>query len=462
MKRISPQLTLAVSLTAMFSAFGQPIGLEITQQPLSRMIYVSTNATFSVGAAGSPAPSFQWRFNGNDLPGKTNASLIVVSAQFTNAGPYSVVVRNDGGSVTSQTAWLSVLPTNVVNLGDRELRFGDPSSPVWEGASIGDDAPTITGDGLSLFYISKAPGGLGGYDIWMATRPTLSAPWGTPVNLGATINSSADEATPRLSPDGLSLYFSSSRPGGLGHYDLWVATRPTPADTFNAPANLGPAINSKTLDDSTPQISGDNRTLVFVRSSGNSNSGLQVWMSTRTNALAPWEPARRLPPPIDDSINFNLPVGISRNGLLLFLKSDRPNPVGAPDSAIYVCSRSTQDQPFGPPALIRPILGPENTDFCSLLDDGRTLSVATYRNPDGRPQLRQMEMTWLPQLAASKGPGQLQLELLGREGATYELQISPDLNTWQPWVTTNTTASVQLSDPASAPEKRRFYRALGH
>jgi hypothetical protein len=303
---------------------------------------------------------------------------------------------------------------------------------------------------------------LGGADIWMATRPTLSAPWGTPVNLGATINSSADEATPMLSPDGLSLYFASSRPGGSGHFDLWVATRPTLADPFSAPANLGPAINSKTLDDSTPQISGDNRTLVFVRSSGNSNSGLQVWMSTRTNALAPWEPARRLPPPIDDSVNFNLPVGISRDGLLLFLKSDRPNPVGAPDSAIYVCGRSTQDQPFGPPALIRPILGPVNTDLCSLLDDGKTLYVAGHRPTDHWSQLQQMEMTWLPQLAASKEPGHLHLELLGREGATYELQVSPDLNTWQPWLTTNATGRIQLAVPASPPDGDRFYRVLSH
>src|SRR5215813_11839881 len=102
MKRISLLLTFSVSLALTFSAFGQPIVPEITKQPLPQMIYVGTNATFNVVATGSPTPSFQWRFNGNDLPGKTDASFTAISAQFTNAGPYSVVVRNDVGSVTSQ------------------------------------------------------------------------------------------------------------------------------------------------------------------------------------------------------------------------------------------------------------------------------------------------------------------------------------------------------------------------
>src|SRR5262249_50320383 len=144
MKKISLQITRAVFFAAMFNAFGQSI--EITQQPASQMIYVGTNTTFSVVVTASPAPSFQWRFNGNDLPGKTNPSLTVVSAQFTNAGPYSVLVRNDGGSVTSQTGWLSVLPTNVVNLGDRELRFSEPSDLVWEAPNIDDLGPSVTGD----------------------------------------------------------------------------------------------------------------------------------------------------------------------------------------------------------------------------------------------------------------------------------------------------------------------------
>jgi hypothetical protein len=453
---------------ASLSTFGQPAAPEINHQPTNSVLYVGGNAVFNVTAAGALPPSFQWRFQGLDLPGKTNSSLTVSKAQFTNAGPYSVVVSNDNGLVTSQTAWLSVLPTNVVNLGDRELRFGALSAPIWEGARIDDQSPLLTGDGLSLFYGSTAPGGSGGLDIWMVTRPSLSAPWGTPVNLGPTINSSANDGGPRLSPNGLSLYFVSNRAGGRGSYDIWIATRPTLSAPFGSPVNLGPAINS-TADESDPHISADERTLVFTSSRLGGVGANETWMSTRTNATAPWEPARYLPPPINHA-NDTFPVEISRDGLLLFIKSWRPltSPSGANvTAAIYVCPRASQDEPFGAPVLIQPILGigTGGADYCSLSDDGTTLYVGTYRTsfPDW-PQVLQMSLTALPQLTAPTRTalGELQFGLLGREGANYEIQFSPDLANWNPWLSTNTSGSVVISDAAAAPEGHRSYRALSH
>jgi hypothetical protein len=468
MKANRDYLTFAACLAATLTGFGQSGDPGLPEQPVSQWPYVGGNIVFSVIATGAPPPSYQWRFRGIDLPGKTNSSLSILHAQFTNAGPYSVVVSNDSGVVTSQTAWLSVLPTNVVNLGDRELRFGQLSVPIWEAARSNDEPPFVTGDGLTLFYGSEAGGGSGGLDIWMVTRPTLSSPWGTPVNLGPTVNSSANDSGPRLSRDGLSLYFHSNRSDGLGGVDIWVATRPGLDAPFSAPVNLGPSINSSG-DDDIPIISADNRTLVFDSSRSGGPGENDIWMSTRTNAAAPWEPARLLPAPINHS-GDTFAVELSPDGLLLFLKSWRPisDPPGAnPVCGLYVCRRSSQDQPFGAPVLIRPILGigTGGVDFSSLSDDGATLYLGTYRNlyPDW-PQLRQIDVTLLPQLSIPKGtaPGQFQLELLGREGANYEIQVSPDLSTWTPWLTTNTASKVQLSDPIPAPEGRRFYRALSH
>jgi hypothetical protein len=468
MKTIAHYLMFAACLAATLSGFAQPAAPIILRQPTNQMPYIGATPTFSVVATGAPPPTFQWRFRDIDLPGKTNSSLPVIQAQFTNAGPYSVVVSNDSGVATSRTAWLSVLPTNVVNLGDRELRFGELSAPIWEAPNIDDQNESVTGDGLTLFYASRAPGGSGGLDIWMVTRPTLSSPWGTPVNLGPTVNSSDDEDCPRLSPDGLSLYFQSNRSGGQGSFDIWVATRPTVSAPFGAPVNLGPAINSDS-DDFLPQISADNRTLVLSSSRNVGPGQLEIWMSTRTNALAPWEPAHRLPAPVNHAGDTFAPE-ISRDGLLLFIKSWRPitDPPGAPEpGALYVCRRSSQDQPFGAPVLIRPILssGPSGVDMSSLSDDGRTLYVGTFAGPyPDWPQFREIDITPLPQLSPPKGtaPGQFQLELLGREGANYDLQVSPDLNVWSPWLTTNTTGTASFSDPTPAPDGRRFYRALTH
>jgi hypothetical protein len=468
MKTNANYLMFSACLAATLSGFAQPTAPIFLRQPTNQMPYIGGTLTFSVVATGAPPPTFQWRFRGIDLPGKTNSSLSVTHAQFTNAGPYSVVVSNDNGVVTSQTAWLSVLPTNVVNLGGVELLFGEPSATnVWAGARIDDGEQTLTGDGLTLFYSSTAPGGSGRMDIWMITRPSLSAPWGTPVNLGPTINSSADDGGPNLSPDGLSLYFCSNRAGGRGGWDIWVATRPTLSAPFTSPVNLGSAINSNS-DETDPHISADNRTLVFTSSRLGGPGANEVWMSTRTNAMAPWEPARYLLPPINNA-DDTFPVEISRDGLLLFLKSWRPlaSPSGANNThAIYVSRRASQDEPFGAPVLIQPMLGlAHESDYCSLSDDGTTLYVGTYRT--GFPnwaQVRQMSVTALPQLTTPtrNGLGQFQFELLGREGANYELQFSPDLDTWQPWLTTNTTGTVQLADPASAAESSRFYKAVSH
>jgi hypothetical protein len=83
---------------------------------------------------------------------------------------------------------------------------------------------TIRKDGLLLIFTSDRPGGLGGLDLWVSTRRTTIDPWGEPVNLGPSVNSEADERGPALANDGVTLYFSSTRPGGYGGGDLWVTT----------------------------------------------------------------------------------------------------------------------------------------------------------------------------------------------------------------------------------------------
>lgn len=357
------------------------------------------------------------------------------------------------------------LPTNVVNLGTRELSFGQLSAPIWQAARQDDAAPCITGDGLTLFYASSASDGSGGLDLWTVTREHASSAWRQPVNLGPTVNSPSSDMTARLSPDGLSLYFASNRPGGEGDYDIWVATRPRRSAPFASPVNLGATVNSGS-DDAIMDVSADNRTLVFGSLRPDGLGNYDVWLSTRASADAPWGPAENLDAPINSS-SGDFPVALSRDGLLLFFKSWRPNPVGPVIAAIYVCQRASTGEPFGPPVLVRPILGigTGGADFSTLSDNGATLYVGTYRTQYPHwPQLVQIGITVLPQLSApaKTATGELQFELLGRPGAIYEIRTSPDLRTWTPWLTTNTADRVTLSDPTTGPEGHRFYRALSH
>src|SRR2546426_3456585 len=88
-----------------------------------------------------------------------------------------------------------------------------------------DDRIAIRRDGLEIFVSTNRPGGVGGQDIWVATRATTVDRWSPPVPLGQVVNSPYDDGSPALSFDGTELYFYSERPGGFGGRDLYVSTR---------------------------------------------------------------------------------------------------------------------------------------------------------------------------------------------------------------------------------------------
>jgi Tol biopolymer transport system component len=100
-----------------------------------------------------------------------------------------------------------------------------PASLVPELSSPGtDNRPNLRADGLEIFFYSDRTGSVGGAHIWISTRPDVTAPWSAPVNLGATVNSTAADIHPSLSADGRTLIFASARLGGEGT-DLYMTMR---------------------------------------------------------------------------------------------------------------------------------------------------------------------------------------------------------------------------------------------
>ncbi|MDF9832450.1 autotransporter-associated beta strand protein/T5SS/PEP-CTERM-associated repeat protein [Ereboglobus sp. PH5-5] len=79
----------------------------ITKHPSAQTITVGGSATFTVTATGAGL-TYQWKKNGTDIPGATNANLVVTNAQKSDAGNYTVVVTNPAGSKTSNPATLTV------------------------------------------------------------------------------------------------------------------------------------------------------------------------------------------------------------------------------------------------------------------------------------------------------------------------------------------------------------------
>src|SRR5438093_1236003 len=89
-------------------------------------------------------------------------------------------------------------------------------------SAANEQRPVIRFDGLELFLWSDRPGSFGGTDLWVSTRERVSDPWGTPLNLGGTVNSIYDEAQPYIASDRSTLLFSSNRPDGAGGFDLYA------------------------------------------------------------------------------------------------------------------------------------------------------------------------------------------------------------------------------------------------
>jgi len=78
----------------------------IVTQPHSQTNAVGATITFTVGASGSGTLACQWQFNGTNIAGATANPFVLVNAQLTNNGNYSVIVTNLFGSVTSSNAVL--------------------------------------------------------------------------------------------------------------------------------------------------------------------------------------------------------------------------------------------------------------------------------------------------------------------------------------------------------------------
>jgi OOP family OmpA-OmpF porin len=160
---------------------------------------------------------------------------------------------------------------NDIWISKREILNSPWQEPVNLGSNVNSPAgelePSISGDGLELYLGCWAD-----YILRVCTHPTKDAPWSSPVKIGPPVCSvepaleigSNDAWAPDISADGLSLYFSSTRVGGYGGTDIWVATRNTTADPWGEPVNLGPNVNTDS-DDWSPCISTDGLTLVFSR-----------------------------------------------------------------------------------------------------------------------------------------------------------------------------------------------------
>jgi len=272
-----------------------------------------------------------------------------------------------------------------------------------------DNHPAISKNGLTLFITSNRPGGVNGVnlskvaEIWVSQRASLDEPWGPPQNLGPIINSlGSNTGVPNLSPDGHLMFFNSARPGGCGADDLYVSRRKNERDDFGwqAPVNLGCTINGAFDDDGPTYFEDDEAGTITM-----------YFNSTRPGGIGN---ANIYASSLGDDGTFGPAVLVSelssprvdgrtairRDGLEILLSSNRLGSIGSND--LWVSTRTTTSAAWSTPVDLGP---PVNSRFAqggaALSPDAKTLYFFSTR-PGGFGG-RDLYVTTRTELCDAKG-----------------------------------------------------------
>ena len=108
--------------------------------------------------------------------------------------------------------------------------------------------PSLTLDESRLYFVSDRPGGLGGLDIWYCPLDA-DGNLGTPVNMGAPINTVGDETSPFFHFQSSTLFFSSNGHSGYGGLDVYKSHYSDDDEAWSMPVNIGAPINSSKDDE---------------------------------------------------------------------------------------------------------------------------------------------------------------------------------------------------------------------
>ena len=251
-----------------------------------------------------------------------------------------------------------------------------------------DGCPIQSPDGLSLYIASNRPGGRGGLDIWVATRASTGAPWGAPVNLGEPVNSAADDFCPTpVGKRGLFFVSREALPGACGQGDIYF-TRRSGSGAWAEPERLlcAPAGPNSELDEQGPSWVDTNgkrraqKQLYFSRNSVVPAVAGEIFMSTRQNG-ARFGPATAVAA-LNDAAANDIQPNVRADGLEVVFSSNRSGGLGAQD--IWVSSRSSVGDPWSAPANLGSAVNTAVAESRpSLSQNGRQLLFGRAPGPEG-------------------------------------------------------------------------------
>jgi hypothetical protein len=256
------------------------------------------------------------------------------------------------------------------------------TDPSFNGAAL-DGCPFISRDGKTFYMASNRPGGLGGIDIWVSTRASVQDGWGSPVNVGAPVNSPANDFCPTIARDGHLFYFVSNREGGCGGDDIYT-TRLRP-DGWDPVENLGCDVNSAANEASPFPLPERSKGPVLYFSSNRAGGFTDEAPGAVAGDSDLYESAShggtfgvpQLVAGANSAADDGQP-NVRRDGLELFFFSTRSGGVGVAD--LYSAPRSSTTEPWSTPVNLGPNVNSALADTRpSLSWDGTTLYFGSTR-----------------------------------------------------------------------------------
>jgi hypothetical protein len=233
----STTLNSLVEIELWGGAAGTAVAPVITTQPISQNVSVGGTVTFTAAASGTPAPSYQWKVDGLVIPGATASSLVLTSAQTSDAGNYTVSATNSSGTVTSNVATLTVGSGSIGVLLQAE-------NAVLVGALVKSNQTGYTGTGFADYINSSSD-----YVEWTATIPSAGsrtltfryASTGPARNLEIKVNGSVVNSA---------LAFATTGGANIWAVQTMTATLPAGTVTIRATATgtSGPNIDYLRID----------------------------------------------------------------------------------------------------------------------------------------------------------------------------------------------------------------------
>jgi len=195
-----------------------------------------------------------------------DGSLLVFTRLLPVEGSSSFFQEDFFMSRHDSAGWQTAVPLDELN------------TPMNEGAQA------VSANGKLLFFtLCNHPEGLGSCDIWLSKRK--EGKWAPPVNAGPVINTGGWEGQPSFSAFGDVLYFSSTRPGGKGKKDLWMATLlgwdSHGLPLWSEPLNAGDSVNTPG-DEISPFIHPNGRDLFFASDGWPGFGGYDLFRSQRS------------------------------------------------------------------------------------------------------------------------------------------------------------------------------------